>query len=46
VRPDTCYFALDQRSALYEAMLKAQAITIYAPSGFDGLALDLLAVNP
>lgn len=45
VRPDTYYFALDSKSALYERMLKAQSITIYAPLGFDDLRLELLAVT-
>lgn len=45
VRPGACYFALDARGPLYERMLKAQSITIYAPSGFPDLSLELIAVN-
>ncbi|MBJ7310790.1 type VI secretion system baseplate subunit TssK [Rugamonas sp. CCM 8940] len=44
VRPETYYFSLDSRSALYEHMLKAQAISIYAPSGMPDLRLELVAV--
>ena len=46
VRPDTYYFTLDYRSKLYEQMMKAQSITIFVPSGFPDLRLDLLAVMP
>lgn len=45
VRPDTYYFALESKGKLYEQMLKAQSITIYAPKGFDDLRLDLMAVT-
>lgn len=44
VRPDTYYFSLDSKSVLYEQMLKAQSILIYAPSGIQDLQLELLAV--
>ena len=33
VRPDTYYFVLENRGALYESMLKSQAISIYVPGG-------------
>lgn len=46
VRPDTYYFALDNKSPLYSRMLQAQAISIYAPSGIPDLHLELLAVTP
>lgn len=46
VRPDTYYFALDNKSPLYARMLQAQAISIYAPSGIPDLHLELLAVMP
>lgn len=45
VRPGACYFSLDPRSPLYERMLQAQSVTIYAPEGFDDLSLELIAVN-
>jgi type VI secretion system protein ImpJ len=44
VRPDTCYFVLENRGALYESMLKAQAISIYVPNGIRDLKLDLIAI--
>ncbi|HEY1042550.1 MAG TPA: type VI secretion system baseplate subunit TssK [Telluria sp.] len=46
VRPDTCYFSIDSRGPLYEAMLKAQAISIYVPAGIAELRLELVAVLP
>jgi len=45
VRPDTCYFTLDAKGPLYERMLQAQSIEIYAPSGMRELRLELIAVN-
>lgn len=45
VRPGNYYFELDARSPLYERMLKAQNITIYAPSGIAELELELYALN-
>ena len=44
VRPDTYYFALENKGALYENMLKAQAISIYVPNGIRDLALELIAI--
>ncbi|PTD96291.1 type VI secretion system baseplate subunit TssK [Pseudothauera lacus] len=46
VRPGACYFALDSRGPLYERMLKARSITIYAPNGYQDLKLELIAVMP
>jgi type VI secretion system protein ImpJ len=45
VRPDTYYFALDNKSPLYARMLQAQAISIYTPSGIPELHLELFAVT-
>lgn len=45
VRPNTFYFSLERKGALYESMLKAQAITIFAPEGMKGLKLELFAVK-
>ena len=45
VRPDTYYFVLEGRGALYEAMLKAQAISVYVPNGVRELRLELIAVS-
>lgn len=44
VRPDTHYFSLDNRGPLYEHMLKAQSISVYAPGGIAELELELIAV--
>jgi type VI secretion system protein ImpJ len=44
VRPDTTYFLLDAKGTMYERMLSAQSISIYVPSGLNGLKLELLAV--
>jgi type VI secretion system protein ImpJ len=45
VRPDTYYFVLENRGALYERMLNAQAISIYVPNGLRDLTLDLIAIS-
>ena len=45
VRPDTYYFALENRGVLYEQMLKAQSISIYIPAGIRDLRLELIAVT-
>jgi type VI secretion system protein ImpJ len=45
VRPDTYYFALENKGALYDRMLQAQSISIYVPSGINDLKLELLAVT-
>lgn len=45
VRPDTCYFTLENRGMLYEQMLKAQSISIYVPAGIKELRLELLVVT-
>ncbi|HEY1150003.1 MAG TPA: type VI secretion system baseplate subunit TssK [Pseudoduganella sp.] len=45
VRPDTYYFALENRGVLYEQMLKAQSISIYVPAGIRDLRLELIAVT-
>ncbi|MES2075499.1 MAG: type VI secretion system baseplate subunit TssK [Pseudomonadota bacterium] len=45
VRPDTYYFALDNKGVLYEQMMKAQSISVYAPSGTRDLRLELIAVT-
>ncbi|MGV7210264.1 type VI secretion system baseplate subunit TssK [Oxalobacteraceae bacterium A2-2] len=46
VRPETCYFALENKGTLYERMLKAQSICIYVPAGIPDLRLELIAVAP
>ena len=44
VRPGHYYFALENKGALYERMLKSQALGIYAPNSFPDLKLELIAV--
>jgi len=44
VRPDMLYFVLDSRGALYDSMLKAQAISLYVPNGIRDLTLELIAI--
>ena len=45
VRPETYYFAIENRGALYEQMLKAQSISVYVPAGIRDLQLELIAVT-
>ncbi len=45
VRPNTYYFSIENRGDLYESMRKAQAISIYAPGGMQGLKLELIALS-
>jgi type VI secretion system protein ImpJ len=45
VRPGCYYFTVEPRGQLYERMLQAQALTIYAPQGIPDLRLELIAVN-
>ncbi|PJJ96259.1 type VI secretion system baseplate subunit TssK [Lysobacteraceae bacterium NML03-0222] len=45
VRPGSSYFELDARGPLYERMLKSQSISIYVPTGINGLKLELIAVT-
>lgn len=45
VKPGACYFTLQNRGSLYERMLQARSIAIYAPSGIPDLKLDLIAVT-
>lgn len=44
VRPNTHYFSLENKGALYEAMLKAQVMSLDAPSGIDGLKIELFCL--
>lgn len=45
VKPDTYYFSVDSKGALYDRMLDAQSLSIYVPSGLQNLQLELLAVT-
>jgi type VI secretion system protein ImpJ len=46
VRPNTYYFSLTAKGTLYENMLKAQAISIYAPTGMKGMRVELFGIAP
>ena len=45
VRPNAYYFSIESRGDLYESMVKARAIAIYAPSTFSELHLELFAIT-
>lgn len=45
VRPGCYYFSIEPHGALYDRMIAASAITIYAPVGFKNLKLELFAVT-
>jgi type VI secretion system protein ImpJ len=45
VRPGACYFSLDAHGPLYERMLKAQSVMIYAPESYQDLKIELIAVT-
>ncbi|GAB3554576.1 type VI secretion system baseplate subunit TssK [Noviherbaspirillum agri] len=44
VRPGCYYFSVEPHGALYERMIAASAIMIYAPAGFKTLKLELFAI--
>lgn len=46
VRPGCYYFSIEPHGPLYERMIAASAIMIYAPAGFKNLKLELYAVTP
>lgn len=46
VRPGAAYFAVEPRGPLYERMLQAGTVTVYAPAGLPDLKLELFALNP
>lgn len=46
VRPGACYFELDAHGPLYERMLKAQSVMIYAPESYRDLKIEMIAVTP
>jgi type VI secretion system protein ImpJ len=46
VRPGCYYFAIEPRGPLYDRMLQAQTITLYAPAGMPDLQMELFALNP
>ena len=45
VRPGAYYFSVEPRGPLYERMLQAQSLSLYAPQGIPDLRLELIAVN-
>jgi type VI secretion system protein ImpJ len=45
VRPGSYYFSLEARGSLYERMLQAQTIALYAPAGINDLQIELFALN-
>lgn len=45
IRPNTYYFTFDHRNTLYDTMLKAQALALYAPDGMKALKVDLFALK-
>ncbi|MBA5606336.1 type VI secretion system baseplate subunit TssK [Duganella sp. FT3S] len=44
VRPNTYYFSIEGKGPLYENMLKAEAIAVYAPINIKSLKLELFAI--
>ncbi|MCY1527401.1 type VI secretion protein [compost metagenome] len=45
IRAGACYFSIDSKSQLYDRMLQAQSVTIYAPAGIPDMQLELIAVT-
>jgi type VI secretion system protein ImpJ len=45
VRPNTYYFSIATKGALYENALKAGALAVYVPHGIPGLKLELIAIS-
>ncbi len=45
VRPHTQYFGLESNGALYEAMLRANALTLDAPVEIPGLKVELFCIT-
>jgi len=46
VKPNTYYFLIEARGPLYDRMMQARALCLYAPSGIPELQTDLIAINP
>ena len=46
VQPNTYYFSVESKGALYDDMMKAQAIAIHVPTGMKGLRLELFGITP
>ncbi|MFJ1468810.1 type VI secretion system baseplate subunit TssK [Massilia orientalis] len=46
IRPNTYYFALQDKGPLYANMVQGRAVSVYVPSGIRDLALELFAIAP
>lgn len=46
VRPNTHYFSLEGKGSMYDGLLDAKALTVYAPSEIPGLKIELFAYGP
>jgi type VI secretion system protein ImpJ len=44
VRPNTYYFALQNKGTLYAKVLQAQAVSVYVPSGIHELSIELFGI--
>ena len=44
VRAGNYYFSLDPRGTVFDRMLRARAVAIYVPDGFNELNLELIGV--
>jgi len=44
VRPNTCYFSVSNKSALYDNAIAAKMLGVYALDGIPGLKIELIAV--
>ena len=45
VRSGAYYFAIEPRGPLYERMMQAQTLALYAPAGIEDLRVELFALN-
>lgn len=45
IRPNAYYFSIEHRAGLYESMIKAREICIYAPLILPNLRIDLFAIT-
>lgn len=45
IRPNTHYFAIENKGNIAERMLQAQSISIYVPAGIRNLKLELIAIT-
>jgi type VI secretion system protein ImpJ len=43
LRPNTYYFAIENKGALYEHMLKAKAVSLFVPDVFRDLQVQLIS---